>query len=82
MAVTHTPVVVPHRWDFVFLLFGMGVFGFIAQTLLTMGLQRETAGRGTLAVYIQVCSPSHPLSKHPPPRSNTRSESLFLITGD
>lgn len=32
----------------------MGIFGFVAQTLLTMGLARETAGRGTLAVYIQV----------------------------
>ncbi|KZP24261.1 hypothetical protein FIBSPDRAFT_427198 [Athelia psychrophila] len=36
------------------MLSAMGVFGFIAQTLLTMGLQRETAGRGTLAVYIQL----------------------------
>ncbi|KZP24259.1 drug/metabolite transporter superfamily [Athelia psychrophila] len=54
MAVTRTPFIIPHRWDFVLMLFAMGVFGFIAQTLLTMGLQRETAGRGTLAVYIQI----------------------------
>ncbi|GAA5861437.1 hypothetical protein JCM1840_005369 [Sporobolomyces johnsonii] len=33
------------------LLLPIGIFGFIAQTLLTMGLQREKAGRGTLAVY-------------------------------
>jgi hypothetical protein len=25
------------------------------KTLLTMGLQRETAGRGTLAIYSSVC---------------------------
>ncbi|KZP15981.1 hypothetical protein FIBSPDRAFT_934865 [Athelia psychrophila] len=54
MAATRTPFIIPHRWDFVLMLFAMGVFGFIAQTLLTMGLQRETAGRGTLAVYIQI----------------------------
>lgn len=28
----------------------IGIFGFVAQALLTMGLQREKAGRGTLAV--------------------------------
>jgi hypothetical protein len=26
-----------------------------SKTLLTMGLQRETASRGTLAIYISVC---------------------------
>ena len=36
----------------------------IQQVLLTMGQQRETAGRGTMAVYIQV----NPLS-HSAPRS-------------
>ncbi|KAF9011686.1 drug/metabolite transporter superfamily [Hymenopellis radicata] len=36
-------------------LFGViGVFAFTAQFLLTMGLQRETAGRGTTAIYTQV----------------------------
>ncbi|KZP24270.1 hypothetical protein FIBSPDRAFT_1042321 [Athelia psychrophila] len=53
MAATRTPFIT-HRWDFVLMLFAMGVFGFIAQSLLTMGLQREMAGRGTLAVYIQI----------------------------
>jgi hypothetical protein len=28
--------------------------------LLTMGLQRETAGRSALAIYTSVCSPSSP----------------------
>ncbi|GAA5855149.1 hypothetical protein JCM8547_002399 [Rhodosporidiobolus lusitaniae] len=36
---------------FFLLIAPIGVFGFIAQALLTMGLQREKAGRGTLAVY-------------------------------
>ncbi|GAA6002682.1 hypothetical protein JCM10207_007625 [Rhodosporidiobolus poonsookiae] len=33
------------------LILPIGIFGFLAQALLTMGLQREKAGRGTLAVY-------------------------------
>jgi hypothetical protein len=36
------------------MLIMIGIFGFFAQILLTMGLQRETAGRGTMAVYTQV----------------------------
>ncbi|GAA6059362.1 hypothetical protein JCM10212_003260 [Sporobolomyces blumeae] len=36
---------------FFVLLAPIGIFGFFAQVLLTMGLQREKAGRGTLAVY-------------------------------
>jgi drug/metabolite transporter (DMT)-like permease len=36
------------------LIFVIGVFGFIAQTLLTLGLQREKAGRAGLAMYLQV----------------------------
>lgn len=32
----------------------IGIFGLLAQILLTMGLQRETAGRGSLANYIGV----------------------------
>ncbi|KAF7973812.1 hypothetical protein HWV62_14188 [Athelia sp. TMB] len=54
LAATHTPLVLPHSWEFVFLFIMMGIFGFVAQTLLAMGLQRETASRGTLAVYIQI----------------------------
>ncbi|KAF7986786.1 hypothetical protein HWV62_20398 [Athelia sp. TMB] len=54
LGATHTPLVLPHSWEFMFLFIMMGIFGFVAQTLLAMGLQRETAGRGTLAVYIQI----------------------------
>ncbi|GAA5899462.1 uncharacterized protein JCM6883_005228 [Sporobolomyces salmoneus] len=36
---------------FFILLVPIGVFGFIAQVLLTTGLQRERAGRGSLAIY-------------------------------
>ncbi|KJA16060.1 hypothetical protein HYPSUDRAFT_47806 [Hypholoma sublateritium FD-334 SS-4] len=46
--------VVPNRIEWVALLGMIGVFGLFAQVLLTMGLQRETAGRGTMAVYTQV----------------------------
>jgi len=52
--VTKTEVVIPMRWDFLAMLFMIGIFGFIAQILLTLGLQRETAGRGTMAVYVQI----------------------------
>ncbi|KAI0247429.1 hypothetical protein BJV78DRAFT_1157203 [Lactifluus subvellereus] len=40
-------------WLAVLLL--IGILGFIAQMLLTMGLQRETASRSALAIYISVC---------------------------
>ncbi|WVQ74786.1 hypothetical protein IAR50_004392 [Cryptococcus sp. DSM 104548] len=39
--------------DLVFIL-TIGVFGFAAQTFLTLGLQREKAGRAGLAIYLQV----------------------------
>ncbi|KAI0065193.1 DUF6-domain-containing protein [Artomyces pyxidatus] len=48
------PIVIPRRVEWIAMLIMIGIFGFIAQTLLTMGLQRETAGRGTLAVYIGI----------------------------
>lgn len=32
----------------------IGIFGFAAQTFLTLGLQREKAGRAGLAIYLQV----------------------------
>ncbi|KAH9939623.1 EamA-like transporter family-domain-containing protein [Epithele typhae] len=54
MLVTQTPVVVPLRWDWLAILLFIGLAGFVAQTLLTMGLQREAAGRGTIAVYGQI----------------------------
>jgi drug/metabolite transporter (DMT)-like permease len=46
--------VIPTNPTFVAILPAVGIFGFTAQTLLTLGLQRETAGRGTLGMYIQL----------------------------
>ncbi|KAH8105246.1 EamA-like transporter family-domain-containing protein [Cristinia sonorae] len=54
MIIMKTPVVIPTRLDWVLMLIMIGIFGFCAQILLTMGLQRETAGRGTMAVYVQI----------------------------
>ncbi|TCD70378.1 hypothetical protein EIP91_003730 [Steccherinum ochraceum] len=54
MLVMRTPVVIPNRWDWALMLIMIGFFGFCAQILLTLGLQRETAGRGTMAVYVQI----------------------------
>jgi hypothetical protein len=48
------PVVLPTQIEWVFLFVLIGIFGFVAQVLLTLGLQRETAGRGTMAIYVQV----------------------------
>ncbi|KAH9052763.1 integral membrane protein DUF6 [Lactarius vividus] len=48
------PIVVPTRVLWLVMLFLIGIFGFLAQTLLTMGLQRETAGRGSLAIYTSI----------------------------
>ncbi|GAA5888821.1 hypothetical protein JCM6882_002865 [Rhodosporidiobolus microsporus] len=47
----HAPPVFKLEKRFFMLIVPIGVFGFLAQALLTMGLQREKAGRGTLAVY-------------------------------
>lgn len=54
MLVTKTHIVIPTRLDWVALFAVIGFFGFFAQILLTMGLQRETAGRGTMAIYTQI----------------------------
>jgi drug/metabolite transporter (DMT)-like permease len=48
------PLVIPTRTSWLVMLFLIGIFGFVSQTLLTMGLQRETAGRGTLAIYSSI----------------------------
>ncbi|KAF8531777.1 hypothetical protein JB92DRAFT_2848873 [Gautieria morchelliformis] len=48
-----TPVI-PRQLSWCGLLAAVGICGFIAQLLLVMGLQRETASRGTLALYVQV----------------------------
>ena len=48
---TRTPIVVPTQWSFVGLLILVGVFGLFAQTLMTMGFQREAVGRASMGVY-------------------------------
>ncbi|KAH9170220.1 drug/metabolite transporter [Lactarius sanguifluus] len=47
------PLVTPTRISWLAMLL-IAVLGLIAQILLGMGLQRETAGRGTLAVYTSI----------------------------
>ncbi|KAJ3516602.1 hypothetical protein NLJ89_g1022 [Agrocybe chaxingu] len=56
MVLTKTQFIVPTRVEWLSLLFMIGFFGFFGQILLTMGLQRETAGRGTMAIYTLVLS--------------------------
>lgn len=48
------PIVYPTPWQWDVLLLLIGVLSFTAQMCLTMGLQRETAARGTIGVYVQV----------------------------
>ncbi|KAI0704155.1 hypothetical protein C8Q76DRAFT_801904 [Earliella scabrosa] len=54
MIAMRMPVVVPTQWDWLLMLLFIGFAGFGGQVLLTLGLQRETAGRGTIAVYGQI----------------------------
>lgn len=54
MTAAHTDWVFPTRWTWLGMLLLIGIFGFLAQLLLTLGLQRETASRGTLALYVQI----------------------------
>ncbi|KAH7923215.1 hypothetical protein BV22DRAFT_1093305 [Leucogyrophana mollusca] len=54
MIVLEIPVVYPNRWEWVALLILVGIFGVVAQILLAMGLQRETATRCSMGGYIQV----------------------------
>ncbi|CAE6431732.1 unnamed protein product [Rhizoctonia solani] len=51
---THGQWVMPHKWTWVGMLAIVGLFGFLAQLLLTLGFQRETASRGSMVLYIQV----------------------------
>ncbi|KAF9039209.1 hypothetical protein BJ165DRAFT_1531307 [Panaeolus papilionaceus] len=48
------PIVIPTRLLWIGLLLMIGLVGFVAQLLLTMGLQKETVGRGALAIYSQI----------------------------
>ncbi|KAJ6589033.1 hypothetical protein B0H19DRAFT_1102598 [Mycena capillaripes] len=54
MAILREPVVIPTRLAWLGLLAVIGILGFCAQILLTMGFQRETAGRASLALYTQI----------------------------
>ncbi|KAF5319494.1 hypothetical protein D9619_008739 [Psilocybe cf. subviscida] len=54
LIINKTPFIIPNRLEWLGMLAMIGIFGFVAQFLLAMGLQRETAGRGSMAVYTQV----------------------------
>ncbi|KAJ3558600.1 hypothetical protein NM688_g823 [Phlebia brevispora] len=47
-------VIVPPTYERIILLLIIGLLGYIAQFLLMVGLQREPAGRGTVAIYVQM----------------------------
>ncbi|EIW52928.1 drug/metabolite transporter [Trametes versicolor FP-101664 SS1] len=54
MVVTRTPAVVPDNLGSILMVIAVSACGFAAQMTMTTGLQRETAGRGTMAIYVQV----------------------------
>ncbi|KIM44302.1 hypothetical protein M413DRAFT_443310 [Hebeloma cylindrosporum] len=54
MIITQTKVVIPTQPERLGLLAMIGIFSFLGQILLTTGLQRETASRGTLALYSKI----------------------------
>ncbi|KAJ6510509.1 hypothetical protein C8R45DRAFT_964356 [Mycena sanguinolenta] len=54
MAILREPVVLPTRLLWLGLLAVIGILGFAAQILLTMGFQREKVGRASMALYTQI----------------------------
>ncbi|RXW20827.1 hypothetical protein EST38_g5016 [Candolleomyces aberdarensis] len=54
MIVTGEKFIIPTKVEWLSMLLMIGLFGFFAQILLTMGLQRETASRGSMAIYTQI----------------------------
>ncbi|KAG2044134.1 hypothetical protein BDR03DRAFT_1087480 [Suillus americanus] len=48
------PIVYPHNWKWAAMLVFIGFSGFFAQTLTTIGYQRETAARGSMGQYVQL----------------------------
>ncbi|KAG1744997.1 uncharacterized protein EDB91DRAFT_1050229 [Suillus paluster] len=48
------PIVYPHKWQWAAMLIFIGLSGFFAQTLTTIGYQRETAARGSMGQYVQL----------------------------
>ncbi|KAJ7334800.1 hypothetical protein DFH08DRAFT_879438 [Mycena albidolilacea] len=54
MVILRQPFVFPTRLAWLGLLAVIGILGFGSQILLTMGFQRETAGRASMALYTQI----------------------------
>ena len=54
MLIFKTPIVWPSSISWVLLMIAISLCGFGTQIFLTMGLQRETASRGSLGTYTQV----------------------------
>jgi len=54
MIIFKVPPVIPTNVLGLVIMFFVGTFGLMAQTLLTMGFQRETAARGSLAMFTAV----------------------------
>ncbi|KAK2462437.1 hypothetical protein APHAL10511_005534 [Amanita phalloides] len=52
--IARTPIVLPTRPLFLAMLVMIGIFGFTAQMLMTMGYQIEEAGRASMGLYSQV----------------------------
>jgi hypothetical protein len=48
------PIIYPHKWQWAAMLIFIGLSGFFAQTLTTIGYQRETAARGSMGQYVQL----------------------------
>ena len=54
LIVMHTPIVIPKQMISLCMLSLMGIFGFIAQTLMTMGYQIQATGSASMGTYSQV----------------------------
>ncbi|KAI0822122.1 drug/metabolite transporter [Trametes gibbosa] len=54
MLLTNTPVIFLKDAVSITMVLAVSLCGFGAQMTMTTGLQRETAGRGTIAIYVQV----------------------------
>lgn len=54
LAVSDHPFVIPHTSVGWAAWIAVGISGFVAQLLLTAGLQREKAGRGSSMIYLQM----------------------------
>ncbi|KAF8723820.1 hypothetical protein AX14_009146 [Amanita brunnescens Koide BX004] len=54
LIVTGTSIVIPKQMLSLGMLALIGIFGFIAQTLMTIGYQIEAAGRASMGIYSQM----------------------------